>query len=351
MTMENITKLRRFRRLAFITVLLTIFLIWVGGWVRSTGSGMGCPDWPKCFDMWVPPTDSTNLPSNYLEHYVELRQKKNTRVGKLLTKMGFAELAHKIENDPSVFEHEPFNAYKTWTEYINRLLGVLVGFAILATFIASIRLRSYDKRLFWLSLAAFLGVVFEGWLGSIVVSTNLMPGFITVHMFVAMLIVMFLIMAVLHTEKHIKGVETVLNPQKLSFLIGVGVAICVFILIQIVIGTQVREGVDIVSRKLGEANRAEWLDYLGTAYDIHRLFYYFLAAVVLYWAWQIHHNFTQQGIKRLNFLTVFSLLGVIALGIVMHRFGIPPIAQPLHLLVASVLFSSAFSVTYKMYLR
>ena len=127
MALDDIQVLRRFRRWGIVTVVATIFLIWVGGWVRSTGSGMGCPDWPKCFDLWIPPTAEAQLPPNYLEEYVKMRQRKNERVAKTLSRMGMADLADKIKNDPSVYEHEPFNLYKTWTEYINRVIGVLVG--------------------------------------------------------------------------------------------------------------------------------------------------------------------------------------------------------------------------------
>ena len=351
-TFLEIKILRRFRRWAILTALATVFLIWVGGWVRSTGSGMGCPDWPKCFGVWIPPTSEAALPANYLEMYGEQRLKKNQRVAKTLDKMGFHDLAFLIQNDPSVFQHEPFNAYKTWTEYLNRVLGVLVGFFIFLTVIFSIPARKYDKRLFWLSLFAFIGVGFEGWLGSLVVSTNLMPSFITVHMVFAMAILVALISAATIAYVRGKPIEAVTTFENPKALILGGVLVCGLILTQIIIGTQVRENVDVVKVALGEARHSEIISNLGSVYDTHKLFYYVVTLGVLIFAWilrgaknKTHSFFSITGVRFSTNLMVFALFGEILLGISMHRLGLPPVLQPLHLLFATVLFSAAYITT------
>jgi heme a synthase len=370
MNPNDLLNLRRFRRWGIVTTLATIFLIWVGGWVRSTGAGMGCPDWPKCFDMWVPPTNEAQLPTDYLKHYVELRQKKNERVAKVLIRLGMVDVAEKIKNDPSVLVDEPFNAYKTWTEYINRVIGVLVGFFIFLTLVFSIRLRSVDKRIFWLSLAGFIGVGFEGWLGSLVVSTNLMPSFITVHMVLAMLILVVLIAAVVIAYTRESNMSDLLYVKPMA-KVWMGIGVSTLILIQIIIGTQVREAVDIVAKSYGEAQRSTWLAHLPFIYDVHRTFYYIVAVATMYWVWvlmkkkplsmrsPVDNNrlentgklFKTSLIRSFSILLLGILILEIALGIGMHSLGIPPIFQPFHLLFATLLFANAFTITTILYFK
>src|SRR5690606_18445380 len=123
---KDLKHIGRFRRFSLITIIAVYILIFVGGLVRSTGSGMGCPDWPKCFGRLVPPTHVDQLPANYQEIYLEKRVKKNDGFVKMLHELGFDKKAEEIKEDKSILIEEEFNAVKTWIEYVNRLLGATI---------------------------------------------------------------------------------------------------------------------------------------------------------------------------------------------------------------------------------
>lgn len=341
-----------FRKWCFITLLSTILLIAIGGLVRSTGSGMGCPDWPKCFNCWVPPTSAQQLPDGYEAKYIALRLKKNERVVKTLSALGFKETAERIKNDPSILEVEIFNATKTWIEYINRLIGVLIGLFIFITVVLGWRLRKTDARLFWLSLAGLIGVGLEGFLGSIVVSTNLMPQFITVHMILAIVLLLVLVLAWhLSKPKSLRIISETEKQKAKSQFYG-GVALCALVSIQIIMGTQVREGIDLISRQLGEAQRYDWVNHLPNIYQVHKFFYYLLLPLTLFWLYRMHDLIPFQKVLRTQSFAVFALLSTeIILGISMHRFAIPAFIQPLHLTVAVSLLAVLFAETMNLNLK
>src|SRR5690606_32327629 len=135
MNQKDRNNIGRFRRFSLITIIAVYALIFVGGVVRSTGSGMGCPDWPKCFGSFVPPTDVSQLPENYQDIYLAKRVEKNHRFVEMLDALGFQKKAREIENDKSILIEGEFNPVKTWIEYGNRLLGATIGLLIIGTYI------------------------------------------------------------------------------------------------------------------------------------------------------------------------------------------------------------------------
>jgi cytochrome c oxidase assembly protein subunit 15 len=56
--MNDARRLDHTRRLGITVVVLTVLLMILGSWVKATGSGLACPDWPQCYGQWLPPFPS-----------------------------------------------------------------------------------------------------------------------------------------------------------------------------------------------------------------------------------------------------------------------------------------------------
>jgi heme a synthase len=325
-----------FRRISFLTVIAVYFLILVGGIVRTTGSGMGCPDWPKCFGSVVPPTNVDQLPANYQDIYLQKRIAKNERFVATLEKLGFSETANQIANDKSILIEQEFNPVKTWIEYINRLIGVLIGFFIILTVWKSFPLWKQDKWIPILSVAALVLVLFQGWVGSLVVSTNLLHWMITFHMMLAILQVMLLIY-LYHRAGNLqtgKGVEMDV-PSKIEWIL---ISALILMLVQVILGTQVREEIDQISASLGNMMRGTWIEQLGLPFFIHRSFSLILLGVhLLYFFWAFKYVLRKSSITLWSQLLMILVILEIATGIGMAYFAIPAFLQPLHLLLGTLI--------------
>jgi len=326
----NSTATKRFHKLCLSTLVAVYFLVLLGGVVRSTGSGMGCPDWPKCFGQWVPPTAVSELPDNYKEQFASYREKKNQKFARYLSFIGLQETSNKILEDKSILVEADFNASKTWVEYLNRLAGVVIGMMIIALFVASWRTRSVDPALFRGSLGVLILVIIQGWLGSIVVSTNLTSWTVTVHMFLALLIVAVLVWLIVHSGQ--RKIREVKNVRIL--LIGGMVAL----LIQIFLGTQVRATLD---RLAATVNREDWISNAGLDFIIHRTFSWVILLIIVGLWFKLHKTSTEKSFLVAPLLLILSSL---LTGAAMAFFAVPPLLQPIHLLLAVVTFGWFYQV-------
>ncbi len=305
---------RIFRRLGFWTVGAIYFLILVGGIVRATGSGMGCPDWPKCFGTWIPPTDISQLPSNYKEIYGE-------------------KLKGEVE----------FNVVKTWIEYVNRLIGVVIGFLVFGTFVSSfVTFRKTDKTIVSLSLLATILVAFEGWLGSKVVSSELHPVMITLHMILSVVIVFILLYAVARSYNYVIKVEDVADKSSLSFLVSVAIF---FTTGQVLLGTQVREVVDQVASIMGDALRSEWTANLGGKFQMHALFSIVIVLINLLIYYRINKSINTKGLlsKFVNLLLITIGIELVS-GLSLAYLGFPKLMQPIHLTLGTLAIGIQFVI-------
>lgn len=332
-----------YRTLVKVTVVAVYLLILAGGIVRSTGSGMGCPDWPKCFGQWVPPTSADELPEDYQDFYAEYRHEKNVKFAKYLDVLGYSEIGKAILADESIKEEAAFNASKTWTEYLNRLLGAVVGLLIILCVVGSFKYIKKSKTIFILAFSSLVLVLNQGWIGSVVVSTNLLSWLITIHMMLAMVILAVLtaLYFVVHKYKISQKIELGNRPKLSSILI----VAMVMILMQIVLGTQVREALDVVAFRLGEALRGSWVDGLGLEFYIHRSFSLAIAFVHFYLLYELFKQKSSLSnvYNNVKILISFIILEILT-GTIMAYFAIPFWAQPIHLVLGSMIFGVQFYI-------
>jgi cytochrome c oxidase assembly protein subunit 15 len=329
--------MRRFRRLTVATLVAVYLLILVGGIVRSTGSGMGCPDWPRCFGSWTPPSSVAELPDNYKEIYSNYRAKKNERFARYLRAFGFGDTADKMLADKTVLAEADFNPTKTWIEYINRIVGVIIGFLIFGVFASSIRFKKREKVLTLIAFLAFVLVVFQGWIGSFVVSTNLTAWTVTLHMFLALLLVALLIVLI-----DLSNYEAGIDAMTGFWL----TLVCMIVtLIQILFGTQVREAIDLVA---GNSMRSEWLAAVGAPFLLHRSFSWLVVILHLVFIVKLAKT---QGLKPFPLTVILLILGTILSGASMAYFDIPAWLQPVHLLLATLTFGIQFMLLLKFKIR
>jgi len=138
----------RLKALTLLTLFLTFDLVLFGAFTRLTDSGLGCPDWPGCYNQATPLAAHQNIVAAQ------------------------AEL-------PS----GPVTPVKAWIEMIHRYLATAVGVLILVMAIESWRI--YIKHRFyrpWWATLTLVWVCVQGAFGALTVTMKLFPAIVTLHL-------------------------------------------------------------------------------------------------------------------------------------------------------------------------
>jgi len=292
--------MKSFMKLASIATFATYCLIFVGGLVRVSGAGLGCPDWPKCFGSWIPPLNISQLPT---------------------------------EIDPNLF-----NFTLAWIEYINRLFGMTVGMLIaVVAFWALIKFTKQIKIVVPSALAGVL-VAFEGWQGSQVVASGLEPIIVSAHLVIAFIIASLLLyvtqQAYYQTNPDTERESS--YPEKTRAFVGI---LWILSIIQVVLGTQFRESVERAIIRFPLLSESDLLMHVGWVKVIHPLLG--IAVAVLRYYISIMILGKSKNPSSLNWQSAWAMLGLVVislfLGLQMVAFGINPVAQVLHLWVSALM--------------
>jgi cytochrome c oxidase assembly protein subunit 15 len=306
----------RFRRIGLMTLAAVYLVILMGGIVRASGAGMGCPDWPKCFGRLVPPTEESQLPADYHQIYAD---------------RGYADTR--------------FNPLKTWTEYVNRLVGASAGILVFFTVLAARHFRRDDPAVFRLAVAVFLLMGFQGWLGARVVANHLNPWIITAHMLMAFAIVVLLLYALARSQKDsLAAVDASRLPPRFKTVLMAAMGMT---LLQIAMGTQIRQAMDpLIFQQLVHGDggdRSLWRESFPIIFYVHRSFSSIILFTNLWLVWKVW-----QGVSRDSLLFRFAMalaglvLTAILTGVSLDRLGFPAVVQPVHLLMANLIFGTQF---------
>ena len=335
--------MRKYFKPLVVTSIVFIYLIIIAGAVvRMTGSGMGCPDWPKCFGYIIPPTEASQIQWKPIHEY-----KKGTIIifeeALKVAKTDFTtstSFTPQMWNEYTKHNYAKFNVWHTWIEYINRLVTVLSGIPILLMIVFSFFFLKEDKRIVFLSFLTLIAMGFQAWLGKEVVDSNLLPFKITVHMVMA-----FIILAILLYLLFLVNKERNENIFPGSFK-AVLIFSAVLTLIQVALGTQVRQYIDEQVKTLGENAKSEWLNPPTLNFYIHRSLS-ILITITNLWLFYTNRKLNLR-LFRMNWVMICIGLEIIT-GITMFYLDFPFLSQPLHLVISSLLFGVQFYVLLKVF--
>lgn len=123
------------QRLATATAIMTLILIAIGTFVRATGSGLGCPDWPTCHGSAIPPGNQESL-----------------------------------------------------IEFSHRFTASIVGFMVIGVAILAWKYYRHVPIIVWLAFVTVPLVGFQGILGAITVVRELPPEVVATHLVTAMIV-------------------------------------------------------------------------------------------------------------------------------------------------------------------
>lgn len=312
------------------TALVLVYLVIIAGaLVRMTGSGMGCPDWPKCFGYYIPPTEEKELLYTVGKEYSK---------GQVIIKNESLLVAKEDFVAPNNFENTKwekytkhdyaiFNPFHTWVEYLNRLVGALAGIACLITLFLSFSYWKENKKLALFNLLICFLMGFQAWLGKTVVDSVLNPYKITTHMLAALLIVavqLYVIYAVQEKKSNKK------SDTEFKWVLYAALVLTV---IQIIFGTQVRESVDTIVE--AGLPKEIWIQNPKGGFLTHRSFSLLVVAanVFLYW----RNRSISLGFEKMNWILAVLCMEI-ASGIAMYYFDFPFGSQTIHIVMATLLF-------------
>lgn len=319
-------KYNLYQKLTLAALISLLFLIFAGATVRVTGAGMGCPDWPTCWGMLIPPTHVDQVDFEKLP--IEKFQKKAGRMGRDPNSITVESLKNE------------FNPRHVWTEFINRLCSLPVGFFSLASFIASFSFRKTRPAVFWISFASLLLVLANAIMGARVVYSGLAPGIITIHLALAMILICTLTYCVWAGCERPTRLAFLSKPKSAALLTS---ALLISIIIAGISGAQIREMTDEMAKSHLNSPRESWIGELEASwlYLFHRSFSWLILILTIFSFWIARKNQTV-GVTKIQWAVLAIVFSQMFLGLIMAQIHIYSWVQLLHVGLAAILLSLVY---------
>ena len=282
--------MKAFRRLALATTITTIGVIGVGGLVRATGSGKGCPAWPKCFGRWIPPLE-----------------------------------------------------YHAIIEYSHRAIGAIAIALLSVTALVAVLKHRRDRPLVIATVVAWLMIFVQAGLGAIVVNTGLNPTLVTIHIGTAMVLVGLLVWITIAASCRMRAEAGRMKgpvPPRVKQL-AVASAAATFLLI--LVGAYVRgQGASLAFKDWPLMNGTLFPSLGGhaTTMFVHRSVAVLVGAVLAAFIWQANRARPRDAAVRIfaNLAGVVYVAQVVVGGLqVLTKLAAPPVVA--HVVLASVQWS------------
>lgn len=326
---ERSNRLSKFQKVALAALMSVVLLIFMGAIVRTTGSGMGCPDWPKCWGKYIPPTDVSQIDVDALpiEKYKEKRQRMGGNPDDITKETVLAE----------------FHPFHTWMEFTNRLCTTPVAIFSVVTMILSFQFRSYHPKLFYGAFLAVFLVGLNAWMGARIVHSGLQPGTITVHMILAKLL-MCVYVYLIWVGRPSSQPLTITFRKRSGYVQRIGLMLFIFIIAEGIMGSQVREVTDELQKEFNHAPRSEWTDRLENTwmYLVHRSFSWAILVAAI-WFYLANKAYRVDGVKWQEKLILSMVLCQMVLGLILSQVGVLRTVQVLHVGLSSFLICAMFS--------
>jgi cytochrome c oxidase assembly protein subunit 15 len=229
----------------------------------------------------------------------------------------------KLFDDHDYNEYHPIH---TIIESVNRWATVILGFVVFGMLVFSLKTNRYKKFNISLSILTFLLIGFEAWLGKLVVEGVLNPMDISYHMLIAFVIV--IVLSCVHsrnsTSKSIDYPDLYKKVQIGAFL---------YLLVQLILGVVLRQTFDAYA----DTGRDTWIDQASFTFYIHRSssLIYVLFTII---TWYLIKNFSKDSYEWKNFkwIIIITVLEILS-GAIMGYLDVPKFAQPLHVILSSIL--------------